>query len=315
MGDVGTAISSLPRAAILRAADSPRLQRLVQTARHALGAARFVAGETLDECVAVLRRLERRRAAREHDAPRRGDPRRRRARAAVTAEYEAIVDRLVAEELRANVALKLTHLGLVLRRGDRVRERRAPRRARGRARHVRPHRHGAVDVRRRRRCGSTSASATPGTTASASCSRRTSTARPTTSSACSRSRRTCASSRARTSSPRRSRTRRSATSTARTSSSSSAACAAARTSRSRRTTSAIIRTCRRSPSARASAATASSSRCSTACGPALQRALAAEGYKVLVATPFGPDWYPYLMRRLAERPANLGFFLRNLVRR
>ena len=49
--------------------------------------------------------------------------------------------------------------------------------------------------------------------------------------------------------------------------------------------------------------------------PALQRSIAAEGYKVLVATPFGPDWYPYLMRRLAERPANLGFFLRNLVRR
>jgi proline dehydrogenase len=49
--------------------------------------------------------------------------------------------------------------------------------------------------------------------------------------------------------------------------------------------------------------------------PALQRAIAAEDYKVLVATPFGPDWYPYLMRRLAERPANLLFFLRNLVRR
>ncbi len=49
--------------------------------------------------------------------------------------------------------------------------------------------------------------------------------------------------------------------------------------------------------------------------PALQRALAAEGYKVLVATPYGPDWYPYLMRRLAERPANVAFFLRNLVRR
>ena len=41
----------------------------------------------------------------------------------------------------------------------------------------------------------------------------------------------------------------------------------------------------------------------------------AEGYKVLVATPYGPDWYPYLMRRLAERPANLGFFLRNAIRR
>jgi proline dehydrogenase len=48
---------------------------------------------------------------------------------------------------------------------------------------------------------------------------------------------------------------------------------------------------------------------------ALQRALAAEGLKVLVATPYGPDWYPYLMRRLAERPANLLFFVRNLVRR
>jgi proline dehydrogenase len=49
--------------------------------------------------------------------------------------------------------------------------------------------------------------------------------------------------------------------------------------------------------------------------PALQRSVAAQGYKVLVATPFGPDWYPYLMRRLAERPANVGFFLKNLVRR
>ena len=39
------------------------------------------------------------------------------------------------------------------------------------------------------------------------------------------------------------------------------------------------------------------------------------GYKVLVATPYGPEWYPYLMRRLAERPANLGFLVRNLVRR
>jgi len=47
----------------------------------------------------------------------------------------------------------------------------------------------------------------------------------------------------------------------------------------------------------------------------LQRSVAAEGYKVLVATPYGPDWYPYLMRRLAERPANVGFFLKNLVRK
>ena len=49
--------------------------------------------------------------------------------------------------------------------------------------------------------------------------------------------------------------------------------------------------------------------------PALQLELARRGYKVLVATPFGPEWYPYLMRRLAERPANLAFFARNLLRR
>lgn len=46
----------------------------------------------------------------------------------------------------------------------------------------------------------------------------------------------------------------------------------------------------------------------------LQLDLARRGYKVLVATPYGPEWYPYLMRRLGERPANLLFFLRNALR-
>jgi len=49
--------------------------------------------------------------------------------------------------------------------------------------------------------------------------------------------------------------------------------------------------------------------------PKLQLDLAERGFKVLVATPFGPEWFPYLMRRLAERPANLGFFLKSVVRR
>jgi proline dehydrogenase len=49
--------------------------------------------------------------------------------------------------------------------------------------------------------------------------------------------------------------------------------------------------------------------------PQLQRDLAARGFKVLVATPYGPEWYPYLMRRLAERPANLLFLIRNLFAR
>ncbi|HXW17479.1 MAG TPA: proline dehydrogenase family protein [Candidatus Acidoferrales bacterium] len=46
----------------------------------------------------------------------------------------------------------------------------------------------------------------------------------------------------------------------------------------------------------------------------LQRQLIAEGYRLRVYIPFGTDWYPYFMRRLAERPANLGFFLRNLFK-
>ena len=48
-------------------------------------------------------------------------------------------------------------------------------------------------------------------------------------------------------------------------------------------------------------------------GTQLQLDLVRQGRRVLVATPFGPDWYPYLMRRLAERPANLLFFLRSAL--
>jgi proline dehydrogenase len=48
--------------------------------------------------------------------------------------------------------------------------------------------------------------------------------------------------------------------------------------------------------------------------PQLQLDLVRRGYKVLVATPYGPEWYPYLMRRLGERPANLLFFLKNTFR-
>ncbi|MFN2528264.1 MAG: proline dehydrogenase family protein [Candidatus Baltobacteraceae bacterium] len=47
----------------------------------------------------------------------------------------------------------------------------------------------------------------------------------------------------------------------------------------------------------------------------LAQTLVAEGYRVRLAVPFGPYWFPYLMRRLAERPANLTFFLKNLLGR
>jgi proline dehydrogenase len=46
----------------------------------------------------------------------------------------------------------------------------------------------------------------------------------------------------------------------------------------------------------------------------LQRKLVQEGYKVRVYVPFGSDWYPYFMRRLAERPANVVFLARNFFR-
>jgi proline dehydrogenase len=47
----------------------------------------------------------------------------------------------------------------------------------------------------------------------------------------------------------------------------------------------------------------------------LQKALAREGYRVRIYIPYGTEWFPYFMRRLAERPANLTFFLRSLTPR
>ncbi|MBP6771731.1 MAG: proline dehydrogenase family protein [Gemmatimonadaceae bacterium] len=46
----------------------------------------------------------------------------------------------------------------------------------------------------------------------------------------------------------------------------------------------------------------------------LQEQLAREGYRIRVYVPFGTQWYPYLMRRLAERPANLAFMTGNIVK-
>ncbi len=46
----------------------------------------------------------------------------------------------------------------------------------------------------------------------------------------------------------------------------------------------------------------------------LQRELAKNGWRVRIYVPYGREWYPYFMRRLAERPANLLFLMRNLLR-
>jgi proline dehydrogenase len=47
----------------------------------------------------------------------------------------------------------------------------------------------------------------------------------------------------------------------------------------------------------------------------LQQSLVKDGWRVRVYIPFGTEWYPYFMRRLGERPANVFFVLRNMLRR
>ncbi len=46
----------------------------------------------------------------------------------------------------------------------------------------------------------------------------------------------------------------------------------------------------------------------------LQRQLVRDGYRMRIYIPYGTEWFPYFMRRLAERPANLTFILRNIFR-
>jgi proline dehydrogenase len=105
------AVNATLRKGILATADSARMQRLVRRHGMRFGAGRFVAGETLDECAAVLRRLNDQGL----DAnttllgegvlePGQTDD--------VVRAYRTVLDRIAADDLRANVALKLTHLGL-----------------------------------------------------------------------------------------------------------------------------------------------------------------------------------------------------------
>jgi proline dehydrogenase len=49
-------------------------------------------------------------------------------------------------------------------------------------------------------------------------------------------------------------------------------------------------------------------------GRDLQKSLVKEGFNVRVYVPFGAEWYPYFMRRLAERPANALFIAKNLLK-
>ena len=105
------AVDAAFRKAILAAAANEHLEQLAGRFGMQLGAHRFVAGETLDECVAVLRRLNDQGF--KANTTLLGESVADEAAAArVVEEYERILERIQAENLRVNVALKLTHLGL-----------------------------------------------------------------------------------------------------------------------------------------------------------------------------------------------------------
>jgi proline dehydrogenase len=107
----GQAVNGALRKAILASSGSPRVRRFASRHGLRLGASRFVAGEDLDACVAVLRGLNERGL--HANTTLLGEDVLDEAEArAVAEEYLAILTRLHEEELRANVALKLTHLGL-----------------------------------------------------------------------------------------------------------------------------------------------------------------------------------------------------------
>ena len=298
---------------ILHAAESARLQRLVQHHGKRVGAARFVAGQTLDECVTVLRRLNDAGLWANTTLLGEAIPDEEGA-AAVTTDYEEIIERLVAEKLKANVALKLTHLGLsfdvevayanverlVARAGEL-----------GTFLRIDMEQSDYVDVtlriyERLRDTGHDSV----GTVLQSYLYRtpddlerllpRTPNLRivkgaylePST-----------------IAFPEKADVDRAYLELVERGLREGAYIAVATHDES------IIRHVQAFTAREDVPRDRFEFQMLYGVRPGLQRSIAAEGYKVLVAAPFGPDWYPYLMRRLAERPANLGFFLKNLVRR
>jgi proline dehydrogenase len=297
------------RRGILAAADSPRVQRLVQRHGMRLGAGRFVAGETLDECLAVLRRLNDQGLHANTTLLGEGvlEPGQTEA---VVATYTEVIDRIAADGLQANVALKLTHLGLeideelayanlrqLLERGSFVR--------------IDMEQSQFVDAtlriyRRLRDDGFENVGTvlqaylyrTPadldGVALLAPNLRLVKGAylEP----------------------PEVAYPRKDDVDAAYTRllermlSEIGHTCIATHDER-------LIQHAIRYADEHGIARERFEFQMLYGVRPQLQLDLARRGYKVLVATPYGPEWYPYLMRRLGERPANLLFFLRNTFRR
>jgi proline dehydrogenase len=308
-----TAFASLPRAAILRAAESRLLRRFVDRYGMRLGAARFVAGETLDECVAVLRRLND--AGLHANTTLLGeDTPDDEGAARVAAEYVRILDRLAAERLRANVALKLTHFGVAFDEETAYRHLESLVEHAGRlglfvridmeeSEFVEP----TLRIYERLRAAGHE---NVGVVLQAYLYR----------------------------SPTDLDRLLPLKPNVRIVKGAYLEPPSVAHPEKRDVDAAYVRLVERGLRGGAYVAVATHDeriirhvlafvRRQGIAGdrfelqmlygvrPALQRSLVAQSHKVLVATPFGPDWYPYLMRRLAERPANVLFFLRNLFKR
>jgi proline dehydrogenase len=313
LSDLRATVSSIPRVAILHAADSTRLQRLVQSHGKRVGAARFVAGETLDECVAVLRKLND--AGLHANTTLLGEaiPDAEGAEA-VTDEYERIVERLVVEKLDANVSLKLTHLGLafdeevayanverlVARAGEL-----------GTFLRIDMEQSEYVEVtlriyERLRDAGHDSV----GTVLQSYLYRtKDDLERLLPRAPNLRIVKGAYLEPAEIAYPEKADVDRAYVELVQRGLCAGAYIAVATHDES------IIRQVQAFTERESIQRDRFEFQMLYGVRPGLQRSVAAEGYKVLVATPYGPDWYPYLMRRLAERPANVGFFLKNLVRR
>jgi proline dehydrogenase len=303
----------LARAALLSVSESPRLAGLAQRHGMRFGAARFVAGDTLDECVAVLRRLNEQGLAANTTILGEAVENREQAEA-VTARYEEVIQRLVDEGLRANVALKLTHLGLMIdeelayanierlvalaeRLGTFVR--------------IDMEQSSLVDAtlrvyRRLHEAGHDGV----GTVLQSYLYRSAQDLadllplRPNL-----RIVKGAYLEPPELAFPEKSDVDRSYVELVEKGILGGAYIAVATHDET------IIDRVREFAADHGIEPDRFEFQMLYGVRNALQREVAAGGYKVLVATPYGPDWYPYLMRRLAERPANLLFLLRNLVRR
>jgi proline dehydrogenase len=307
------AVDALLRKGILGAADDPRVRRLVSKHGMRLGGSRFVAGETVDACVRVLRSLNEQGLYANTTLLGEGVHDEQAARA-VTDEYVALVDRLVDEELRANVALKLTHLGLQL--GEEVayaNVRRIVERAQERSTFVRidMEQSSFVDatLRTYRRLRENGLDAV-GTVLQAYLYRtehdleellplqpnlrlvKGAYLEP----------------------PQVAYPRKADVDGAYVRLLETMLRAGGHTAIATHDES-IVEHAVRFAEAHAVPRDRFEFQMLYGVRPQLQLGLAARGYKVLVATPYGPEWYPYLMRRLGERPANALFLLRNLARR